>query len=116
MKPLPCNSDLLEVAAHVIWLEPPRKALADPIRFLAYLMDLWHGRGGGGRAALPRPRRFPGGAGAGSAGHHRSAFLGLLERDDGTLSGPADAPARHSRPAADVRPGPPHARLLARAR
>jgi hypothetical protein len=38
MKPLPCNSDLLAVAPHVIWFEPPQQALADPIRFLAYLM------------------------------------------------------------------------------
>jgi len=38
MKPLPCNSDLLAVAPNVIWFEPAQKALADPIRFLAYLM------------------------------------------------------------------------------
>jgi hypothetical protein len=38
MKPLPCNGDLLAVAPHVIWFESPRQALADPIRFLAYLM------------------------------------------------------------------------------
>ena len=38
MKPLPHNSDLLAVASRVIWFEPPAKALADPIRFLAYLM------------------------------------------------------------------------------
>ena len=38
MKPLPCNSDLLTVAPRVIWFEPPAKALANPIRFLAYLM------------------------------------------------------------------------------
>jgi hypothetical protein len=35
MKPLPCNDDLLEVAPNVIWFEPPERALADPIRFLA---------------------------------------------------------------------------------
>lgn len=38
MKPLPCNPDLLAVAQRVIWFEPPERALADPIRFLAYLM------------------------------------------------------------------------------
>jgi hypothetical protein len=38
MKPLPRNSDLLAVAPRVIWFEPPEQALADPIRFLAYLM------------------------------------------------------------------------------
>jgi hypothetical protein len=38
VKHLPCHSDLLEVAIHVVWFEPAQKALADPIRFLAYLM------------------------------------------------------------------------------
>ncbi len=38
MKPLPHNSDLLEVAPRVNWFEPPTRALTDPIRFLAYLM------------------------------------------------------------------------------
>jgi hypothetical protein len=38
VKPLPRNSDLLAVARRVIWFEPPEQALADPIRFLAYLM------------------------------------------------------------------------------
>jgi hypothetical protein len=38
MKLLPHTADLLEVARHVIWFEPPEQALADPIRFLAYLM------------------------------------------------------------------------------
>jgi hypothetical protein len=38
MKPLPLTSDLLALARRVIWFEPPEKALADPIRFLAYFM------------------------------------------------------------------------------
>jgi hypothetical protein len=38
MKPLPCNPDLLDVARRVIWFETPEQALADPMRFLAYLM------------------------------------------------------------------------------
>lgn len=38
MKSLAHNSDLLAVAPRVIWFEPPEQALADPIRFLAYLM------------------------------------------------------------------------------
>jgi hypothetical protein len=38
MKPLPLTADLLQVAPNVIWFEPPDRALADPIRFLAYLM------------------------------------------------------------------------------
>ena len=38
MKSLPRNSDLLSLAPRVIWFEPPEQALANPIRFLAYLM------------------------------------------------------------------------------
>jgi hypothetical protein len=38
MKPLPHDADLLRVAQHVIWFEPPEKAIADPVRFLVYLM------------------------------------------------------------------------------
>ena len=38
MKPLPCNPDLLSVAPRVVWFEPPEQALANPIRFLAYVM------------------------------------------------------------------------------
>ena len=29
---------LLHLAPRVIWFEPPEKALADPVRFLAYVM------------------------------------------------------------------------------
>jgi hypothetical protein len=38
MKPLPRTPDLLRVAPYVIWFEPPEQALANPIRFLAYVM------------------------------------------------------------------------------
>jgi hypothetical protein len=38
MKSFPRTPDLLAVAPRVIWFEPPEQALADPIRFLAYLM------------------------------------------------------------------------------
>ena len=38
MKRLPYNSDLLDLAPRIIWFEPAETALADPIRFLAYLM------------------------------------------------------------------------------
>ena len=38
MKPLPRNTDLLRVAPRVIWFEPPEEALANPVRFMAYLM------------------------------------------------------------------------------
>lgn len=38
MRPLPHNADLLGIAPRVIWFEPPDRALADPVRFLAYLM------------------------------------------------------------------------------
>ena len=38
MKPLPRNPDLLEVAPRVLWFEPAEQALADPVRFLIYVM------------------------------------------------------------------------------
>jgi hypothetical protein len=38
MKHLPHNTDLLGVAPRVMWFEPPEQALANPVRFLAYLM------------------------------------------------------------------------------
>jgi len=38
MRPLPHTHDLLSLAPRVIWFEPAERALADPIRFLAYLM------------------------------------------------------------------------------
>lgn len=38
MKKLPRNADLMMVARRVIWFEPPEQGLADPVRFLAYLM------------------------------------------------------------------------------
>ena len=38
MRQLPLAPDLLAVASGVIWFEPPEQALADPVRFLAYLM------------------------------------------------------------------------------
>jgi hypothetical protein len=38
MKPLPHNPDLLEVAPRIIWFEPAEAALANPVRFLTYLM------------------------------------------------------------------------------
>lgn len=38
MKPLSHNPDLLLVAPRVIWFESAETALADPVRFLAYLM------------------------------------------------------------------------------
>jgi hypothetical protein len=38
MKPLPHNADLLKLAPRVLWFEPPEQALAEPVRFLAYVM------------------------------------------------------------------------------
>jgi hypothetical protein len=38
MRPLPRTPDLLELAPRVVWFEPPERALADPVRFLAYVM------------------------------------------------------------------------------
>jgi hypothetical protein len=38
MKPLPHDADLLSLATRVVWFEPPERALAQPVRFLAYVM------------------------------------------------------------------------------
>jgi hypothetical protein len=38
MKPLPLAPELLGVAPRVLWFESPELALANPARFLAYLM------------------------------------------------------------------------------
>ena len=38
MNPLPQTPELLDVARQIIWFEPPEQVLADPVRFLAYLM------------------------------------------------------------------------------
>jgi hypothetical protein len=38
MTPLPLTDDLLTIARHVMWFEPPQRSLGDPVRFLAYLM------------------------------------------------------------------------------
>jgi hypothetical protein len=38
MKPLPHNAHLLGLARRVIWFEPPERALAEPVRLLAYVM------------------------------------------------------------------------------
>jgi hypothetical protein len=38
MRPVPRNDDLLRVAPRVVWFEPAEQALADPVRFLAYVM------------------------------------------------------------------------------
>jgi len=38
MKPIPINPETLDLARRMIWFEPPAAALADPIRFMAYVM------------------------------------------------------------------------------
>lgn len=38
MKPLPLSPDLMAIAPRIVWFEPPEKALADPVRFMAYVM------------------------------------------------------------------------------
>jgi hypothetical protein len=38
MKSLPHNADLLSLAPRVVRFEPPERALAEPVRFLAYVM------------------------------------------------------------------------------
>jgi hypothetical protein len=38
MTPLPRTEEMLALARRVVWFEEPERALADPVRFLAYLM------------------------------------------------------------------------------
>src|SRR5580658_6516537 len=38
MKPIPATPHTLPIAPRIIWLQPPERALADPIRFMAYAM------------------------------------------------------------------------------
>ena len=38
MKPIPVNPETRKLARRMIWFEPPAEALADPIRFMAYVM------------------------------------------------------------------------------
>ena len=39
MKPIPRTLETEHVARRIIWFEPPDKALADPVRFMAYAMS-----------------------------------------------------------------------------
>lgn len=38
MTPIPLNPETEALARRIIWFEPPVQALADPIRFMAYVM------------------------------------------------------------------------------
>lgn len=38
MRKLPLNPELEAVARRVVWFEPPERAIADPIRFTAYVL------------------------------------------------------------------------------
>jgi hypothetical protein len=38
MKPIPATAQILSVVPRIIWFEPPERALADPVRFMAYAM------------------------------------------------------------------------------
>jgi len=38
MKPIPVNAETEILARRIVWFEPPARALADPIRFMAYVM------------------------------------------------------------------------------
>jgi hypothetical protein len=38
MNPIPALPRTLAIAPRIIWFEPPERALADPIRFMAYAM------------------------------------------------------------------------------
>jgi hypothetical protein len=48
VNPIPLTPQTLAVARKIVWFEPPEKALADPIRFMAYAMTY----------ALPEDMRF----------------------------------------------------------
>ncbi len=39
MKPIPVNPETEALARRIIWFEPPARALGDPIRFMAYVMN-----------------------------------------------------------------------------
>jgi hypothetical protein len=38
MRPIPVTPETAEVARRIVWFEAPEKALADPVRFMAYAM------------------------------------------------------------------------------
>ena len=42
MRPIPITPQTTEAARRIIWFEEPEKALADPIRFMAYAMTYAH--------------------------------------------------------------------------
>jgi hypothetical protein len=81
MKPLPHNADLLRVAPRVIWFEPPEEALANPVRFVAYLMTY------GTLEDIKVVRRYLdlNDFRECATRHHRSALLGLLEHRNRSL-------------------------------
>jgi hypothetical protein len=38
MKTIPATAQMLDVVPRIIWFEAPERALADPVRFMAYAM------------------------------------------------------------------------------
>jgi hypothetical protein len=38
VNPIPLTPVMREIARRIIWFEPPERALANPIRFMAYAM------------------------------------------------------------------------------
>jgi hypothetical protein len=48
VNPIPVTPETVAVARRIIWFEAPEKALADPVRFMAYAMTY----------ALPEDMRF----------------------------------------------------------
>ena len=38
MKPIPLTPETEALARRIVWFEPPAEALADPIRFMAYVL------------------------------------------------------------------------------
>lgn len=42
MRPIPVTPQTVEAASRIVWFEEPEKALADPVRFMAYAMTYAH--------------------------------------------------------------------------
>ena len=92
MKPLPLPPETEALARRLVWFEEPAEALADPVRFIAYVLEsATHEDTTLLRHYVTEADLL--GTPFSAARHHQAAFLGLLERADGALSGPACAGA-----------------------
>ena len=91
MKAIPVNAETETLAKRLICFESTIEALRDPVRFMAYASArATHAEMKTLRTYLDR-RCSSRGARYGAARRHRSALMGLLEFNDGTLSGSAGA-------------------------